>query len=72
MKQLDIGDIPICEDNKLVGLVTDRDLVVKGLANNCNANTPIAEIVKSSVITGSKEMSLEQVAEIMACYQIRR
>ncbi|MFP3667835.1 CBS domain-containing protein [Priestia sp. SIMBA_032] len=72
MKQLDVGAIPICEGNKLVGLVTDRDLVVKGLANNCNAKTPIAEIVKPHVITGTKEMSLEQVAEIMSRYQIRR
>ena len=72
MKQLDVGAIPICEGNKLVGLVTDRDLVVKGLANNCNANTPIAEIVKPHVINGTKEMSLEQVAEIMSRYQIRR
>ncbi len=72
MKKLDVGAIPICEGNKLVGLVTDRDLVVKGLANNCNANTPIAEIVKPHVINGTKEMSLEQVAEIMARYQIRR
>ncbi|MEK1832822.1 CBS domain-containing protein [Priestia megaterium] len=45
---------------------------MKGLANNCNANTPIAEIVKPHVINGTKEMSLEQVAEIMARYQIRR
>ncbi|MED4146213.1 CBS domain-containing protein, partial [Priestia megaterium] len=34
MKNLDVGVIPICEDNKLIGLITDRDLVIKGLANN--------------------------------------
>ncbi len=39
MKNLDVGVIPICEDDKLIGLITDRDLVVNGLANNFNANT---------------------------------
>ncbi|MED4147035.1 CBS domain-containing protein, partial [Priestia megaterium] len=34
MKNIDVGVIPICEGDKLIGLITDRDLVVKGLANN--------------------------------------
>lgn len=51
-------------------LVTDRDLIVKRLANNYNANTPIVEILKPHVITATKEISLEQVTEIMARYQI--
>ncbi|MFE7083594.1 CBS domain-containing protein [Priestia megaterium] len=72
MKNLDVGVIPICEDDKLIGLITDRDLVVKGLANNFNANTQISEMITTDVITGTKYMSVEQAADIMSHHQIRR
>ncbi|MDF1960877.1 CBS domain-containing protein, partial [Priestia megaterium] len=66
------GVIPICEDGKLIGLITDRDLVVNGLANNFNANTQISEMITTDVITGTKHMSVEQAADIMSQHQIRR
>jgi len=72
MKKLDVGIIPICEDDKLIGLITDRDLVVNGLANNLNANTQISEMITTDVISGTKHTSVEQAAEIMSQYQIRR
>ncbi|MED3873088.1 CBS domain-containing protein [Priestia megaterium] len=72
MKRIDVGIIPICEDDKLIGLITDRDLVVNGLANNFSANTQISEMITTDVITGTKHMSVEQAAEIMSQYQIRR
>ncbi|MEJ9314923.1 CBS domain-containing protein, partial [Priestia megaterium] len=72
MKNLDVGVIPICEDNKLIGLITDRDLVIKGLANNFNANTQISEMITTDVITGTKYMSVEQASDLMSQYQIRR
>ncbi|MDP9726123.1 CBS domain-containing protein [Priestia aryabhattai] len=72
MKSLDVGVIPICEDGKLIGLITDRDLVVNGLANNFSANTQISEMITTDVITGTKHMSVEQAVEIMSHHQIRR
>ncbi|MDI3091206.1 CBS domain-containing protein [Priestia megaterium] len=72
MKNIDVGVIPICEGDKLIGLLTDRDLVVKGLANNFNVNTRISEMITTDVITGTKYMSVEQAADIMSQHQIRR
>ncbi|KRE11019.1 MULTISPECIES: CBS domain-containing protein [Priestia] len=72
MKNIDVGVIPICEGDKLIGLITDRDLVVKGLANNFNVNTRISEMITTDVITGTKYMSVEQAADIMSQHQIRR
>ncbi|MCY9018204.1 CBS domain-containing protein [Priestia megaterium] len=72
MKNLDVGIIPICEDDKLIGLITDRDLVVNGLANNFNANTHISEMINTDVITGTKYMSLEQASDLMSQHRIRR
>ncbi|MFP8641212.1 CBS domain-containing protein [Priestia aryabhattai] len=72
MKNVDVGVIPICENDKLIGLITDRDLVVKGLANNFNTNTQISEMITTDVITGTKYMSVEQATDIMSQHQIRR
>jgi CBS domain-containing protein len=72
MKNIDVGVIPICEGDKLIGLITDRDLVVKGLANNFNVNTRISEMITTDVITGTKYMSVEQAADIMSQHRIRR
>ncbi|MBU8688901.1 CBS domain-containing protein [Priestia megaterium] len=72
MKQLDVGVIPVCENNKLVGLVTDRDLVIKGLANNMEANSPISDLITTDVITGTKKMTIDEATNLMSQHQIRR
>ncbi|MFP3667857.1 CBS domain-containing protein [Priestia sp. SIMBA_032] len=72
MKQLDVGVIPVCENDKLVGIVTDRDLVIKGLANNMEANSPISDLITTDVITGTKEMTIDEATNLMSQHQIRR
>lgn len=72
MKELEVGSIPICEDEKLVGIVTDRDMVIKGIANNLSGETSISKLITEDVIKGTPDMSVEQAAEIMSKYQIRR
>jgi CBS domain-containing protein len=72
MKDLDVGVIPICENEKLLGVVTDRDLVVKGLANNLSGNSSISEVMSIDTIVGTKEMSVEEAADLMSLHQIRR
>src|SRR3954453_17343285 len=72
MKELDVGVIPICDNENLVGIVTDRDLVIKGLANDFSAESTISVLVTDDVVKGSKEMSVEEAARVMAQHQIRR
>ncbi|PLR94137.1 CBS domain-containing protein [Bacillus sp. T33-2] len=72
MKELDVGVIPICEDDKLVGLATDRDLVIKGLASQLPIDTPVSEVMTSDPVRGTKSMTAEEAAELMADVQIRR
>jgi CBS domain-containing protein len=45
MKELDVGVIPICENEKLLGNITDRDLVLKGLANNLSGESTISGLM---------------------------
>ncbi|MGM7723704.1 CBS domain-containing protein [Metabacillus sp. Hm71] len=72
MKELEVGSMPICENERLVGIVTDRDMVIKGIANNLSGETSISKLMTEDVIKGTPDMSVEQAAEIMSQYQIRR
>jgi len=72
MKELDVGVIPICENEKLVGVITDRDLVIRGLANDLSDASTVSELLTNMVVKGTKDMSIEEVAKIMSHEQIRR
>ncbi|MCM3729654.1 CBS domain-containing protein [Neobacillus cucumis] len=72
MKELDVGVIPVCENEKLVGIITDRDLVIKGLANDLSEESPVSKLITDMVVKGTKDMSIEEAAKIMSHEQIRR
>jgi CBS domain-containing protein len=72
MKELDVGAVPICDNEKLVGIVTDRDIVIKGFVNNLSSDSLISELVTDNVVKGSKEMSVEEAVRLMSQHQIRR
>lgn len=72
MKEINVGSIPVVDNDKLVGIITDRDIVVRGIADNISLDTAVSEILSESTVTGSKDMSVEDAAELMADHQIRR
>ncbi len=72
MKELDVGAIPICENEKLVGIITDRDLVIRGLAEGLSDESTVSELLTNVVVKGTKKMSIEEAANIMSQEQIRR
>ncbi|ANU09781.1 CBS domain-containing protein [Planococcus antarcticus DSM 14505] len=72
MREINVGSIPICEDGRLVGIVTDRDIVIRGLAEQIPSDAAIAEILSAEVITGTVGLTVEEVAQLMANHKIRR
>lgn len=72
MREINVGSIPICEDGSLVGIVTDRDIVVRGLAEQIPSEAPISEILSAEVVTGTVDLTVEEAAEMMATHKIRR
>jgi CBS domain-containing protein len=72
MKELDVGAVPICDNEKLVGIVTDRDIVIKGFVNDLSSDSTISELVTDNVVKGNKEMSVEEAVRLMSQHQIRR
>lgn len=73
MRNLNIGSVLITDKGKLVGIVTDRDLVVHALADGVEAREePVKSYMSKRVITGQPDWSLDRVAETMSKHQIRR
>ena len=74
MNENHIGSIPVCDDNqKLVGIITDRDIVLRGIACDKDVkNTKATNIMTTEVIKTSKDTNLSWVADVMAKNQIRR
>ena len=73
MANHDLGVVPIAEDNKLVGILTDRDIVVRGLAQGKNlATAPVSELMTDSVYYCFDDQSCEEVAQNMGQMQVRR
>lgn len=73
MQKHDVGAVPVCEGANVVGLVTDRDIVVRNIAHGKDPHqTPVKEVMTTQVKSVNPEMSLSQAAGIMAAEQIRR
>jgi CBS domain-containing protein len=74
LAQLDVGSMPICgEDNKLKGMVTDRDIVLKVVAQRRDpAQTTAGELGEGVPITVSVDDSADDVMRVMSDNQVRR
>lgn len=69
MKEKDIGFIPINEDNKIIGIITDRDIVVKILANDDNK---IKDYINRNLIKINVNESIERAIELMGNNKVKR
>jgi CBS domain-containing protein len=73
MSELDVGVIPVCDGDRLVGMVTDRDIVLRGVAQGCPADqTPLSTVMTRDAVWCYEDQSVEEVAEKMRDAQVRR
>ena len=73
MDELNVGVIPICDGDKLVGMVTDRDIVVRGVAQDCAMkDIKLADVMSGSVHCVKEGDDISSVLDEMSDKQIRR
>jgi CBS domain-containing protein len=72
MSDVDSGVIPIVDDGKLVGLVTDRDIVLRAVAEDGDLDAPVSTIMTEDVQTCAEEDSVADAVGKMAGLKIRR
>ncbi|MED1203557.1 CBS domain-containing protein [Heyndrickxia acidicola] len=71
MQSLNVGALPVVENENIIGMVTDRDMVVRGLTNG-NSGDSVHTVMSSNVVTVSADASLEEAAQLMSQHQVRR
>ena len=75
MEENDCGCIPVVEDQetrKLVGVVTDRDIALRGVGRGHDGNTQVRELMSSDVSCCGPDNDIEEAEQIMAERQVRR
>jgi CBS domain-containing protein len=73
MKSEDVGALPVVEDGLLVGLVTDRDLVLRVLAERQSpVDVKVGDIATRTPVTITPDMRLSEARELMEKHQVRR
>jgi CBS domain-containing protein len=72
MADLDCGCLPVAENDRLVGMITDRDIAIRAVAAGKSLKTPIRDIMTSDVKYCFEETDVAEVARNMAEIKVRR
>lgn len=73
MQRHNVGSIPVVDTNGLVGIVTDRDIVVRNIASGQDpSSTPVRNVMTSQVTTVTPDDDVNKITQMMSTRQIRR
>jgi CBS domain-containing protein len=72
MLNADAGSIPVTDGDRLIGMITDRDIAVRGIAKGYGPDTPVREIMTGDVVCAREDDDVEDVATRMSEAQVRR
>lgn len=73
MKEYNVGSIPVCSGEKIVGIITDRDIALRSVAEGENIeNQRVRDIMTSNPVVGKPDMDVHEASRIMSDRQIRR
>ena len=73
MREEDCGSLPVTKDARLVGIVTDRDIVIRAVAAGRDPKTtPVSEVMSADPITIAPDTDADEAAKMMAEFQVRR
>ncbi len=72
MKQHNVGSIPVCESDRIIGIITDRDIAVRDVAQGANVRQTVSSIMTPNPVVGSPDMEVQEAARMMSENQIRR
>ena len=72
MLNADAGSIPVTESGRLIGMITDRDIAVRGIAKGYGPDTPVRELMTNDIICAREDDDVEEAANRMSEAQVRR
>ena len=72
MLRADAGSIPVADGDRLIGMITDRDIAVRGTARGYGPDTPVRELMTDDLIVVHLDEDVEEAANKMGQAQVRR
>lgn len=72
MEEYDVGSIPVCENERVIGIVTDRDIALRSVAHGQDVHQSVSQIMTDDPVVGNPDMDVHEAAKIMSERQIRR
>lgn len=72
MREGDMGAVPIVDGGKLIGIVTDRDIVVRGVADGASSDSPIGSVMTTELFTVNPDDFVFEAIRLMGDKQVRR
>ncbi|AWX55717.1 CBS domain-containing protein [Brevibacillus brevis] len=73
MRDWNVGVIPVVDEKEdVIGVITDRDIVIRGLAEKHEGSTATEVVMTRDIILGQPGMTVDEAAKVMAQHQIRR
>lgn len=72
MLSADAGSIPVIDGDRLIGMITDRDIAVRGVAKGYGPDTPVRELMTNDIICARDDDDVDDIASKMSEAQVRR
>jgi CBS domain-containing protein len=73
MQELDVGSLPVCKDNQLLGMVTDRDITIRGVASGLAPESAcVADVMTEDLQFCTEDQDTEEVMHTMGKAQVHR
>ena len=72
MLRAEAGSIPVCEGERVIGMITDRDIAVRGVAEGRGPDTPVRDLMSDGIVCARAEDNVDDVARRMSQEQVRR
>ncbi len=72
MRDGDFGMMPVGEDNRMIGTLSDRDIAIRAVAEGKDSGTKVRDVMSEGIVWAYEDDSVEQAAKIMSDRQVRR
>jgi CBS domain-containing protein len=72
MLSSDAGSIPVMDGDRLIGMITDRDIAVRGIAKGHGPDTPVGDLMTNDLVVVRMDVEIEDAASKMSEAQVRR
>ncbi|MBV8563620.1 MAG: CBS domain-containing protein [Actinobacteria bacterium] len=72
MRDENVGSVPLVEGDRLVGVITDRDIAVRVVAEGRGLETAVADVASRELVTIDPQQEIDEAMRLMAVHQLRR